>query len=107
MTPVVRQIANEYKANLQNLYGNDFVELILFGSYARGDFHKESDIDFAIVLRKPKVRPAEEILKTTPIGVQLELKYGMMLSTLPVSMEKMQTSMQGVYQDIRKDGIVI
>ena len=107
MTPVVRQIANEYKANLQNLYGNDFVELILFGSYARGDFHKESDIDFAIVLRKPKVRPAEEILKTTPIGVQLELKYGMMLSTLPVSMEKMQTSMQGVYQDIRKDGIII
>lgn len=107
MKPVIRQIANEYKTNLQNLYGNDFVELILFGSYARGDFHKESDIDFAIVLRKPTVRPAEEILKTTPIGVQLELKYGMMLSTLPVSIEKMQTSMQGVYQDIRKDGIVI
>jgi predicted nucleotidyltransferase len=107
MIPVVRQIADEYKANLQNLYGNDFVELILFGSYARGDFHKESDIDFAIVLRKPAVRPAEEILKTTSIGVQLELKYGMMLSTLPVSIEKMQTSMQGVYQDIRKDGIVI
>lgn len=107
MIPIVHQIANEYKANLQNLYGNELVELILFGSYARGDFGKESDVDFAVVLRKPTVRPAEEILKTSPISVHLELKYGMMLSTLPVSIEKKQTSMQGVYQDIRKEGIVI
>lgn len=107
MIPIVHQIANEYKTNLRNLYGNELVELILFGSYARGDFHKESDVDFAVVLRKPSVRPAEEILRTSQISVQLELKYGIMLSTLPVSMEKKQTSMQGVYQDIRKEGIVI
>ena len=107
MIPLVKQLANEYKLNLQNLYGNDFVELILFGSCARGDFHKESDIDFAIVLRKPTVQAAEEIIKTSPIGVQLELKYGMMLSTLPISIEKKQSSMQGIYQDIRKEGIVI
>jgi predicted nucleotidyltransferase len=107
LLPIIHQIANEYKSSLQNLYGNDFVELILFGSYARGDFHKESDIDFAIVLRKPTVQPAEEILKTSPIGVQLELKYGIMLSSLPVSIDKKRTSMQGVYQDIRKEGIVI
>ena len=107
MIPIIHKIANEYKANLRDLYGNELVELILFGSYARGDFRKESDVDFAVVLRKPTVRPAEEILKTSPISVQLELKYGMMLSTLPVSMEKKQTSMQGVYQDIRKEGIVI
>jgi predicted nucleotidyltransferase len=105
--PIIHQIANEYKANLRGLYGNELVELILFGSYARGDFHKESDVDFALVLRNPTVRPAEEILKTSPISVQLELNYGMMRSTFPVSMEKKQTSMQGVYQDIRKEGIVI
>lgn len=107
MIPIIHQIANEYKSNLRDLYGNELVELILFGSYARGDFRKESDVDFAVVLKKPTVRPADEILKTSPISVQLELKYGMMLSTLPVSMEKKQNSMQGVYQDIRKEGIVI
>lgn len=107
MIPLVRKIANEYKASLRNLYGSELAELILFGSHARGDFHPESDVDFAVVLKTPTVRPAEEILKTSPISVQLELKYGMMLSTLPVSMEKKQTSMQGVYQDIRKEGIVI
>jgi predicted nucleotidyltransferase len=107
MIPIVRQIANEYKVVLQNHYGNDFVELILFGSYARGDFHDESDIDFAVVLRKPKFRSAEEIMRTLPISVRLELKYSMAISTLYVSIEKKQISMQGVYQEIRKDGIII
>ena len=107
MLPLVRQVANEYKTKLQNPYGADFVELILFGSHARGDFHDESDIDFAVVLRKPKLRPSEEIFKTSLISSQLELKYGLMLSTPPVSIEKKQTSMQWVYQDIRKEGIVI
>lgn len=107
MLPIVHQIANEYKANLQDLYGNELVELILFGSYARGDNHKESDLDFAVVLRNPDTRPTAEIAKTSAISSRLSLKYGLMLSSLPTSLYKKQTSMQGIYQEIRKDGIVI
>jgi predicted nucleotidyltransferase len=107
MLPIVHQIAKEYKSGLQKLYGDDLAELILFGSHARGDFHQESDIDFALVLRRATIRPAEEIFKTTPLSLQLELKYGIMLSTLPVSKEKKETSLQGVYLDIRKEGIPV
>lgn len=107
MIPVVQQIANEYKSKLQNLYGEDFVELILFGSHARGDFHEESDVDFAVVLRNPELRVAEEIFKTSPIGTRLELQYGLMLSTLFVSEQKKNNSMQWIYQNIRKEGIVV
>lgn len=58
MIPVVQQIASEYKSKLQSLYGKDFEELILFGSHARGDFHEESDLDFAVLLRHPEIRVA-------------------------------------------------
>ncbi len=107
MNPVVKQIANEYKAFLHELYGNELAELVLFGSYARGDQHDESDIDFAVVLRDPAIRPSAEIVKTSLIASRLSLKYGLMISSLPVSLHKRQTSMQGVYQDIRKEGIAI
>ncbi|HWK05990.1 MAG TPA: nucleotidyltransferase domain-containing protein [Puia sp.] len=107
MLPIVQQVASEYKASLQNLYGNELVELVLFGSHARGDYHEESDLDFAVVLRDPNTRPAAEIPKTSYIGSRLSLKYGLMVSSLPVSFQKKQTSMQGVYQEIRKDGIII
>ncbi len=107
MLPIINQVANEYKANLQSLYGNELVELVLFGSYARGDYHEESDIDFAIVLKNPHTRPAAEIPKTAPLSSKLSLKYGLMVSSLHTSRQKKQTSMQFIYQDIRKEGIVI
>ncbi len=107
MLPVVRQAANEYKAALQNLYGDNFAELILFGSYARGDNWEESDLDFAVVLRNPNTRAGSEIPKTVPISSRLSLKYGIAVSSLHTSLIKKQTSMQGVYQEIRKEGIII
>jgi uncharacterized protein len=107
MLPVIQNIAQEYKAGLQTFYGEDLAELVLFGSHARGDYHNESDVDFAVILHKVGVSAASEINITSPISVTLELKYGISISTLHTSLLKKQTSMQGVYQDIRKEGIVI
>jgi predicted nucleotidyltransferase len=107
MHQVVQQIAKEYKAKLRDLYGPELSKLILFGSYARGDYNAESDVDFAIVLHDPAIRPAAEILKTSAIASGLSLKYGIMVSSLHVSLDKKQISQQGVYCNIRKEGIVI
>jgi predicted nucleotidyltransferase len=107
MSPIIHQIAIEYKAQLQQLYGNELAELILFGSYARGDYHEESDLDFAVILRDPNTRTSAEIARTAVISSRLSLKYGLMLSSLPVSLHKKQTSLQGIYQEIRKEGITI
>jgi hypothetical protein len=64
-------------------------------------------INFAVVLRNPDVRPSAEIFKTEPIASRRFLKYGLMISSLPVSFRKKETSMQRGYRDIRKEGILI
>jgi predicted nucleotidyltransferase len=107
MLPIVKQIAEEFKAELQKLYGNDFAELILFGSYARGDYHDESDIDFAVVLKKAVVKSIAEILRTSDLSTSLSLKYNVSLSTFPTAATKIKNSMQGIYQEIRREGILI
>ena len=106
MLPIVQQIAQEYKAALQDLYGAELAALILFGSHARGDYHDESDIDFAVVLTHAG-NGLEDIFKTAETSANLEMKYGYPISTLPVSITKLQHSAQGVYQEIRKEGITI
>ena len=58
MIPIIKQVANEYKAQLLKLYGNELVELILLGSYTRGDNHEESDVDFALVLHSSNIHTA-------------------------------------------------
>lgn len=61
-------IAAEFKRGLQAIYGDGLANLILFGSYARGDFHAESDLDFAIVLKDPATRTAAEIIRLSPLS---------------------------------------
>lgn len=102
MNRIVQEVASEYKAQLKKLYGNELVELILFGSHARGDFNAGSDVDFAVVLSNPDIHPAVEILKTASLALQLELKYGLMLSTLPVSREKKKCPCNGCTRTFAK-----
>ena len=101
----IKPIATEFKRELKRLYGDQLTDLLLFGSYARGDQHEESDIDFAIVLKNTATRPTDEIIRLVPISTALSLKYGVIVSTLAVSEHKLNTSMQGIYQDIRKEGV--
>jgi uncharacterized protein len=107
MLPLVKKVADEYKQSLKVVYGNELMELILFGSYARGNYHDESDLDFAIVFSNSNIRPSSEILRIAPISSRLSLKHGIMISSLPVSKHKKDNSMQGVYQEIRREGIQI
>jgi len=98
-------IAAEFKHDLRKLYGDQLAGLILFGSYARGDFREDSDMDFAIILKDPATRTTDEIVRVAPISGELSYKYGVMVSILPVSEQKLISSMQGVYQNIREEGI--
>ena len=49
ITPILREIKRE----LQKLYGDRLVKLILFGSHARGEANPDSDIDLLAVLKSP------------------------------------------------------
>lgn len=42
-------IALKYAHTIKSKY--DFVKIILFGSYAKGNFHNDSDIDIAVILK--------------------------------------------------------
>lgn len=50
MNDSVKNLLNGYIIELQNIYGRYLQSVILYGSYARGDFTKESDVDIMILL---------------------------------------------------------
>ena len=41
----------QYTNNLKKIYGNSLRKIILYGSYARGDFSDKSDVDILILLK--------------------------------------------------------
>ena len=46
----IQNLLNEYTNELIKIYGKYLRAVMLYGSYARGDYRKDSDIDIMILL---------------------------------------------------------
>jgi len=51
--PRINAVSQEVVKAAQDTLGEKLEKVILFGSYARGDFEKDSDIDFCILAKVP------------------------------------------------------
>lgn len=56
MPGIISELLIFYSRELKKLFGESLVKVILFGSYARGDYNKNSDIDIMVLVN---VRPEE------------------------------------------------
>lgn len=103
-TDQLRQLSQAVKQALTELYGDRLDRVILYGSYARGDFHVESDVDYLVVLRDEVVRRGTEIWAMGERIGDLCLKYGIHVSALPTSAKKYTESELFLYQNVRREG---
>jgi predicted nucleotidyltransferase len=75
----IRFLLNELKSGLQSVYGKQLKGVYLFGSYARGEADRESDLDILVVLDAFD-RYAHEVNRTGALAADLSLKYGVTVS---------------------------
>ena len=50
MTHVVHDLLKQYVKEIKKIYGLSLQKIILYGSYARGDYVQDSDIDIMILV---------------------------------------------------------
>ncbi len=107
INPAIEPIVREFKTALQAMYGDRLREVILYGSYARGDYDEESDIDLMVVLSDEKVNTIGEVWKMGDLTTGLLFDYGKVISVLPVAASRFTTSYMPVYQNARREGIML
>ncbi|MCL1999483.1 MAG: nucleotidyltransferase domain-containing protein [Turicibacter sp.] len=60
--PTIKLVSQAVYAAAQNVLGDKLDKIYLFGSYARGDFDHESDIDYMIVANLPHEEACRQLL---------------------------------------------
>lgn len=100
----LRALSQEVKQALTELYGDRLDRVILFGSYARGDFHAESDVDYMVILNDEEVKSGKEIWFFGGRASDLTDKFGVFVSFKPTSLTKYTSSDLLLYQNVRCEG---
>lgn len=96
-------IVNSVKKEVNKISPDN--EVILFGSRARGDFKKDSDWDFLVLLNKEEVTPSEKD-KIRDKLYDLELYTDQIISTIIHSRREWEKrSVTPIYQIINEEGI--
>ncbi|MBN2440589.1 MAG: nucleotidyltransferase domain-containing protein [Spirochaetales bacterium] len=103
----LKKITEYLKDQLKIMLGNTLKEVILFGSYARGDNTTDSDVDFLIIIDGTNIKEKEELI--LDVAVDLSIQYGVVISAFVKSLNSYLTekSYKPFLKNIEKEGIRI
>ncbi|MFC1677851.1 nucleotidyltransferase domain-containing protein [Planctomycetota bacterium] len=97
-------ILKEFRESIEQLYGKKLKDIILYGSYARKQATKDSDIDLAVVINGD-IAAGEEIDRMIDIVTDINLDYGVLISVYPVSAKDYAAVNSPLLLNLRKEGI--
>lgn len=105
----LKTVLSELLDQVHPVFGDKLKKAVLFGSYARGDYDAESDIDIMLMLSEEENTLKKYSEKITDIVVELDLKYDVVLAPILLSEEKFikYQHVLPFYFNLNKEGVVI
>lgn len=94
------------KDGYRQVYGDDIIEIYLYGSYARGDYDSESDIDFVAVVKGDRLDLQRKLKKMWELSADLGLENDVIISPTVIpynEFTKYQNTLP-YYRNIIKEG---
>ena len=93
----------------QELLGRKLKKIILYGSYARGDFNKSSDVDIMILADLSFEEIENYRDQISDIAYDIELDTGIILSPIIKDIRTYNNRVKFVpfYKNVQKEGIIL
>ena len=103
----IQEVMEKFTEAVKRIYGSKLRYCILYGSCARGDFEKDSDIDVMLLLDVPQESIGAERKKILEISDQLDWDYDVVLAPVLQSyrLYKQYLPVSKFYQNVQKEGI--
>lgn len=76
----LNKILSEVRRESERIFGDKLVDVILYGSYARGDYDDESDIDVMVRVDIPQIEFDGKEYELDKLSNKLDLEYDVFIS---------------------------
>lgn len=105
----LKTILTEISQTAKSILGNKLDSVILYGSYARGDYDSESDIDIMILTDIPREQLCNYKSDFTHLTSELGLKFDIVVTITLKDTETFNKYLNVVpfYQAIKKEGVPV
>lgn len=107
----INEAIGDFTKQVKVLLGNRIKKIILYGSYARGDFNEHSDIDIMILTDLTEDEILEYRKKLSCLIYDIECKYDfeIYLSPLIKNIDKFNYWLEAMpfYMNVQREGVIL
>ena len=114
MQAIPKQISNiidEFIKDVNRILGNRMKKIILYGSYARGDYEKNSDIDIMILtdLKEEEIVKYRDKIWECAYNIEFDNNFDISLSPLIKNIDKFNYWLEALpfYINVQKEGVTL
>ena len=109
MPKVMQDLIEQYIEAVKKIYGSHVRQIILYGSYARGDYQKNSDVDIMILVDADDYEIKKRFNLVCDLAFDYELEYGVVISPLVKNEEhfKKWSETLPFYRNVKQEGVTV
>ena len=96
----------DLRQRLAALYGERLVQLVLYGSHARGEATEDSDVDVLVVL-SGEVNVLREIARVSEASLAVDLAHDTLVSLHPISEQEFDAGTTTLARVVQRHGVAV
>ena len=109
MTQAMKNNIQQYVSLIHTVYGNHLRQVIMYGSYARGDYDSESDIDIMILVDISDVDIKKYRHKLSDVTFDFNMENEMDIKPIAKNIEQYKKWVDNYpfYANVNKEGVTL
>lgn len=109
MPEAVHDIVYRFARQIRMIYGDSLERILVYGSYARGDYKENSDIDVMILVDDGDDEIKKKFNDVCDLAFDYEMEYGIVISPLVKNIEHFMkwSEVLPFYRNVKQEGMAI